>query len=312
MPDVVHVGYPKAGSTYLQKHVFPLINDCAFLTHWGPGAVEFRPLIRTLYLADDDHYLGRTISSFIDEWRASHPGPLLLSDENLTGGLLPIVDTWERNAERIHKLLPNAQILIVVRHQRSLLRSAYSHYVQRGGYATFDDVIAGRGGRATFQPEVFCFHHLVGRYQDLFGAERVKVVPYELIMRDEARFCSEIASLVHGRPTSVPAARGARENTSLSPPSIWIMRQTNRMFRVSTYNARPTVRKIGAASRLRPVLHRTVDRLVSSSLARKLNERTAPSLPDVLGTFEESNSILEEMAGVRLRELGYPMSEPGS
>jgi len=305
VPDVVHIGYPKTASTFLQTHVFPNLDGCAFLTHWGDAAAELRPLIRNLYWADDDHYLQETLRTFIAEWRTAHPGPLLLSDENLAGGLYPIDDNWERNARRIHDQLPDAHVLVVVREQRALMRSAYSLHVQRGGYVSFADLLAGRAERARFVPEIFCFHHLVVRYRELFGADRVTVMPYEQLARDPGRFASEVSSLVSGRPVDVPQPTGSRANVSLSPVSLRIMRRTNRMFRKSTYNAHPTVRRVPAAAKLRPVLHATVDRVVPPSFSRRIDDGTPADLADVLEMFAESNTILEQLTGLQLGALGY-------
>jgi hypothetical protein len=176
MTGIIHIGYPKTASTFLQKRVFPYVEGCAYL-HALPENRELRPLMHNMYFCDAAEYMPRTLATYLQEWRAAHPGRFLLSDENISGGLFLPVPNWERNAERLHAQLPDSRIVVVVRQQQTMLRSVYALYVQRGGVASLDDLLAGRAARGRFDAAHLEYHRLIGRYQELFGADRVHVVP---------------------------------------------------------------------------------------------------------------------------------------
>ena len=97
-------------------------------------------------------------------------------------------------ARRLHAALPDARIVIFVRAQPSAAVSWYLQYLREGGTASvrrylFADAYAHAGHDRPFKLPRFDFSQidyagLIRRYDALFGAENVLVIPYEQLARD--------------------------------------------------------------------------------------------------------------------------------
>ena len=144
---VVHIGYHRAGSSFLQLQAFPLLDGYA----------------ETL----------STPSEVMDALGAD-PGPgvrfTLYSNESLVG--TTDRDEPER-ADELHRIAPNLKVLIVIRSQRTILRGHYFLYLKRGGTDSFRTYWTRRTDR------LFRYNELVDRYRGLFGAENVYVMLFE-------------------------------------------------------------------------------------------------------------------------------------
>ena len=90
------------------------------------------------------------------------------------------------------ELFPNARILLVTRGFRSMIRSVYAEWVRRGldlEIAEFCERMA-----ETIGGDLLDYDHLISLYQRAFGADRVLILPYELLRDDPAAFIGELES----------------------------------------------------------------------------------------------------------------------
>jgi len=303
-PITVHVGYWKTATTTLQSDVFPRVAGCTFLTRSRVGNGQLvGALANNLCRADDAHFLGATLGSFLRE--VAVPGlPTLLSHEAFAGAAFQAMYNRDRNAERLHRVLPSASILVVVRHQRTMLRSLYNYYVQRGGHASLAEFLGGNVPGCDFRLEALWYDETVALYQGLFGAGRVKVIPYELLTTAPSRFLTEVLEFI-GVVAPSPESASRVANRGLSRPSRWVLRGTNRLFRSSVFNEHPLV---GPLANDGPVhlLQRRVDPRFVPDAMRGFSAADEARLDSVMASFVESNRRLEQLCGPLVASFEYP------
>jgi hypothetical protein len=294
MATVIHVGWPKTGSTALQRGFFPRVPDSAFLQPTPPTS-RFREVASYVRSADDDAYDGDVLRSFLEESGAG-VSTLLMSLETLSTGSDPI-----RTAHRLRDASPDARIFVCVRSQRTLMDSMYSQYIRNGGFKSFPAWLE------VGKPERHRYDALVEAYQRAFGPERVLVLAYEQLVTAEQEFLARLADFVSpGAPLELPTEPMSRANVSLSAPSRWITRKSNRWFRKSNSNPKPPLpspRASRAVNRVlavaEPVLFRRMSRGPSAAQRRLTDEWCQ--------CYAESNDRLRALTGLPLAELGYPL-----
>ena len=212
-----------------------------------------------------------------------------------------------RNAERLHGLLPAARILIAVRRQDEMLRSIHAQYVNEGGTRPLRAFIDGRGvAGSRFSLRHLEYDRLVGRYVDLFGRDRVWVVPYEYLRASPDRFLDRLCEMLGTRLTA--RVSHARLNHSLSRPALWLLRSWNRLFRALALQSGsapcavagwpPRAQHHAAARRPDPAAHGVGDR------RRRGRQNARPILS---AEFARSNERLQHYCAEPLGEWGYAL-----
>ena len=302
----IHIGYPKTGTTTLQRHLFGRLGGYTPLIPGQPGTSPlYRELGENLRTAPAADFLEATTRAFLAEVAAG--GRLLWSDEQLAGDICDVGQSPERVAERLHRLAPDARILVCVRHQGTLLGSLYSRYVKQGGYCGFADFVEGRAPGFPVDLDRLAYDGLVRRYQQLFGADHVVVVAYEQWRGDQPAFVRAIASFLdQPLPEDLELDSLPEMNRSLSIPSRWALRRANRLFRKSEYNARPQIVPLRRAAGLRQQLER-IDKKLIPGVSRRLGREDLRMLTSLLPRFESSNEQLARATSLPLAELGYPL-----
>lgn len=189
IPHVIHVGYPKAGSSLLQQW---------FLDH---PEITFRP--GGIAGFQDIYDLSRKMTY------SKQPRCLVTSYEGLTAPrkdsgsinvdystVADVIVVGQKNVCNILKsIFPNASILIVTRGFKSLVMSGYSQYVRTGGLDSLENLLKleGNGG--------INYDNLIALYRKAFG-DRVTVLPYELLSDDPDAFQAALEHIlgVGGHP----------------------------------------------------------------------------------------------------------------
>jgi sulfotransferase family protein len=307
---VVHIGFHKTGTTALQRQFFPHLPETTFLTHGGVagrGGSVFRLLSDNLLAATDDEFLEETIRAFLAEMR-TRASTMVISHEGLSGEIFGGSYNRRRNAIRLHRVVPDAKILIVVRHQATMLRSIYAQHIRRGGVDRFEEFVLNEAPNCDFDLDHLQYDTLVTLYQELFGHERVLVLMYETLLADPAVFLDQVRGLVgvEGSPAAGQRPVGY-EGRSLSPASRWIVRHTNRLFRRSAINPEPRVASIRRADDLPSFLQERVDPVLFRNSPRRLNRRDEALLTRLVSRYEKGNARLERVTGLPLRRAGYPV-----
>lgn len=300
-PIVVHIGYHKTGSTWLQRELFPKVRN---------GRLVSRPVIRRELLVPhpfrfDPQAARRNILE-------AAGGRAILSEEELSGNLhtAGLHGAMSKEiAQRLARTFPDAHIVVFVRDQMDMVASSYKQYVEGGGTGSIRRFLRPAPSphkTPNFSLEHLAYDGLIGLYDSLFGSEAVHVYPFEALRRERdafvARFAADLALDLD------PA------DLSFAPRNVGYRRWTLRIVRVLNHfhdreipntscwigipGFQPVVRRLGSALNRLPFMgpsETLEDWLDPASIAR-IEER-----------FRESNERLEKSRVLGLRAFGYPM-----
>jgi Sulfotransferase family len=311
---LIHIGYHKTGTNWLQRRFF---SDAATGYRWlgkRPGSHPVRRFVRDRPLEFDADAVRAALEPMIAE--AEQAGLLpVLSFERLSGSALSGGYDSTRIADRLHQVFPAARILVVVREQRSMIVSTYKGYVQQGGAAPLEHFLEGRRS-ATFRVPGFDaayleYDRLVAYYHDLFGAENVLALPFDQFVEDGRSFVERIASFAdRAVPATVLDALpyGRRENVrTTSALTLSVVRRLNQLAPSTDVNPAP-VAEWPAAGRLADRLVRR-DPLKRSSAAAE--DRLRQAIDEWAGDrFAAANGRLSALLGVDLGRYGWSVESP--
>ncbi len=303
---LLHVGYAKCASSWLQKYVFdPVVGfACPWPTFENRAAQEFVQMQRGPFDA------ARVRRDFVETLRACDPqglGVPVISYETLSGEPTRGQFDGFETARRLHAAFPEARVLICVREQVSYAYSAWCEYVRRGGTWGLDRFAPLREPRPGYssicRPDLLEFGELVAWYAELFGRDRVLCLPIELLSRDAARFLRLLAEFTgvekilgvkvdhHYAGLGGVTVRFQRILNHLAPrdPLDWADQRRHRVVR-----------------RLRDISQRRLP----ARWQNRAKQRAIRYLREGLGQrFAVSNRKLQAFVSVDLAELGYPVCE---
>ena len=182
-PVCIHIGFPKAGSTFLQQY---------FESH--PGVDYSR--------ADLDEYretgvlnlppdVGRVLKNRI------------ISGEQLSiwagGRSKDGIETYSMDydikahqryvAAQLKRSFGEAHILIILRSPHSLVLSLYSQYLSSAGSLGLKHFLR-ESGELIFR--LYDYGYVISEYQNLFGSKNVLVLPYEMLKDNQDKFLAEV------------------------------------------------------------------------------------------------------------------------
>jgi hypothetical protein len=232
---VLHVGYPKTGTTTLQRRVFPHHPDIEYLGKTIPNYAYRRdglgPALQDLTTSTEWRWSGgQALKEIVDAAVAETSKPLvLLSSENLAH---PASVSPSLAAQRLANLFPAAEILITLRSQLGILESFYRNH---GAFGAYLYLAINEEERISppFEPDawlelnfraphknvlgVLDFDACVAEYEELFGASRVHLALMEELTADPARYTSSLAAKLHIDAEPVASLLGEhRDNVGLS------------------------------------------------------------------------------------------------
>ncbi|MBB3061485.1 hypothetical protein [Microbulbifer rhizosphaerae] len=301
MKFVVHIGLPRAGSTTLQRQVFPYLQGVHYL---GAGASNLKQL-----QVDSRNFQGL--------WRAKGEGVREVEQRwrrviNLATEVNPDIDwglmsyegwcrptrmnTLEDIAERIDRVFSRPEILLVVRHPVDWVVSCYKKSLWnsiknsdgRGG----DDLRSFPAYYKSVSSDPARFFGAGGldpmRLVRVFGADRVRVMPLEYLV------ATKFEALCALYPDwSLSAFRGARMNASQDDSSLFVARYWHWLPAPLRRATQSWV--MGNAARIEQSVG---GYLPSVRVQHKLAEQ-------ILSVFQSSLDELQSLCGVDLVQLGY-------
>ena len=207
-------------------------------------------------------------------------------------------------AENLWRLFGPCRVLLTLRHPVELVESTYRLILRR-------ENIRRSSGRAWYKSLDEWFHdqlegevfphldyvHTYEIYRELFGEEFVKVVLFEDLRADSARFVREICEHFRVNPDALgPWPQGRRENSRLSSWQVQLIERVAKS-RIAEAIAKTTTPGIRAWI-LRP------PRTTSGDRIQRLSARHQDRIAEITGS---GNRRLAELTRLPLGRHGYPM-----
>jgi hypothetical protein len=301
MRPIIHVGFAKTGTTWLQKNIFRGHPDIVWVLPArfvhdeliGPDAFSFDPdKARRSLEARTAAGEGGAVLGISYERLAGNP----YYDGVCDGGII---------AERIKAAFPDGKIIIGVRNQVPMIESMYKEYIASGGTCRLRAYLDPPFDASRLPPRLCLdflkYDRLIERYQSLFGRDRVHVHAYEDFARDKRAFLEALYAFMEIAPYwpedlyDVP-----RQNTVSSRATLTLFRLTNHLFRGG-------FRPSGILPGKNPLRRRVErwDRHVRKVFRRRFSVpvRVRDRLEN---EYRASNRRLCEITGLDVVSRGYP------
>lgn len=255
-PHLIHIGYPKAGATFL-KNWFEAHPQIAF-AHGGFGGFQSIEAIQLHDAAGIRCYASSSEQLVASYWDAN----LAMRDSvSRADGL---ARRQEETCTTLAGLFAGAQVLLLTRGYAGMMRSSYSQYLKSGGWQySFDELQTNVD--AEYWTGYLDYARVAALYEAAFGADRVHVLPYELLRDDRPSFLRELERIAGVDPIDFDPGR---VNPSLSAQErYWYPRISRHVTRVARRLPKRWgsamyagyVRRFTMESGLRPII-RMIDR----------------------------------------------------
>lgn len=183
---LLHVGYAKAGSTFLQNW-FVGHPQIQYARH---GVGGFEKVYELIALAFENReqmpkYYVTSRETLGMAWfdKYSSGGMMLKRHYFYTGSQM--VKHQANVCEILYNLFPDSKVIIVTRGYKGIIRSGYSEYVKIGGDLKFTEYLEKL---KPYFEQWLDINYLVDLYTECFGKTNLIVLPYELIRDDPAGF----------------------------------------------------------------------------------------------------------------------------
>ncbi|MGI9355126.1 MAG: hypothetical protein ACR2PF_08210 [Rhizobiaceae bacterium] len=244
-PLLVHIGYHKTATTWLQLSLFcPEHGFAQVMTH-----DEIFAHVVTPHELDFDADAARALLKNRRGQGAAGQADVV-SLEALVGQPFHGGRESEIYARRLKEITADARILITIREQCRMIASVYMQYLRRGGTLSPQAFFEGEaeGGFFGFDTAHFEYDRLVRLYQSIFGPENVLVLPQERIARDQPAAVAEIAGLAGN--TVIGAWKTTARRGGIGAPEgvAWALRRINHLQSGPAH--RQPIIDLGAATRL--------------------------------------------------------------
>ena len=299
-PPLIHIGYPKCLSTWLQKKLFIPQNGYS---------IALDPLEAKISFIDPApfRYTPLTPETFIKKKQICESTIPVITAESLAGNLYCGGYDAQLNADRLHQSIPIAKILIVIREQRSLIRSLYKTQVNWGMPQKITELLAPQKHNLSpvFNLNYLCFDGLINYYQEIYGNDNVLILPYELFLQKPHYFVHLINKHCNISST-VKQNYSAKQRINQNRPliDIYYDRLKNTLSKTSfnylgiLTEDEERVRRRIANSKKKDRFPQFTQHWFEDDFRKKVHQLTE-------GKFSESNRKTEEMTGLNLKELGY-------
>ncbi|MCV6637947.1 sulfotransferase [Candidatus Albibeggiatoa sp. nov. NOAA] len=297
---LIHVGYHKTATTWLQLFYFPNHPELAFIAgHEG----LWQHLMSAHSLEFNAQSTQQLFQPLIQQSLHTQQVPIL-SAERLSGN--PHAGGFDNKdmADRLQAVFPQAKILIVIRHQPDAILSNYKQYIRVGGICNLTEYLTPpEDGRIPlFRLDNFAYHHLASYYAKLFGQDKVKVMLYEQFRQQPQAFIKELSQFI-GVSSNQSFPTEQQVNTSMSDLGMVLKRQINKWHgNDSLYPITP------CCAWLTTRLSKTVEYLDQKHYLDFYQSNLKQQVQNVIGhRFQQSNVQLAEQFQLDLAAYGYDL-----
>lgn len=301
---LVHIGYQKTASTFLQKKIFA--DDTVFVRPWG---TQPSLAIEHFVLEHPQKFDPAKVRDAFGTYNDRIP---VISHEDLSG--YPVYGRYyaEVVAERVKRTFPDAVVMICVREQVSMMVSQYFQSIRQGGTMSLDELLSEGDARPGFRPVFRKEHFEYDLMHDIFSAhfpsDQLLMLPHELLAQRPDVYFQKINDLL-GTSLAPPEKKKA-VHEKRGGAAAQLERTLNKL--IHHPSAPPSLYKdYPLAVRAQNRLVRYVDNLTKkhTNFGQHFEQKIRRTAEQRIGNyFHSSNARLEKVLGYDLSDLGYPVS----
>ncbi|WP_373533182.1 sulfotransferase domain-containing protein [Vampirovibrio sp.] len=299
---IIHVGMHKTGTTYLQEHIFPKLDD-VYLVSVNTVVDPIKRFLKHLFsrnvLLLDLGQIKVEIEAFIESLPQNK---ILISNESLFGFFHENYSHNKMFADYLKLMFPNAKILVTIRRQDDWLESAYKQVIHAGLSISINHFLNYFDGRfhsyassaykegPNIDVRTLELGRFIQNYQHLFSPQNVLVLPFEMLRNEPSRFLSTFYDFAKIKPYFPQSKKMSNRGYSLI--SAYLALGFNRL----TFLGRGTRKKL-----LRPLLERTIDRWFYIK-----HQFIKPNIrAEIMKIHQNHNRELAQLTGLNLQQYGY-------
>jgi hypothetical protein len=212
---LIHIGYPKAGSTFLQAW-FERHPKLCYVPGGLGGFYDVYEIARAPDVA---------CKYYVTSYEGLSTPSKSAGGINLTyGGAAPDADIRTRESQSsvcsvLKSLYPGSRVIIVTRGFKAMIVSSYSQYVRMGGTLHLNAMCRQLEGLLQNDSmQYFDFDSLIRMYGEAFGESNLIVLPYELLRDDQDKFLAVLEEKLDLEHVEIKLGR---VNPSLSPEELY-------------------------------------------------------------------------------------------
>jgi hypothetical protein len=310
---LLHIGYHKTGTTWLQDHLFNNA-EAGFETPFKRGRDIQRLFIMPGPFAFDADACRDRFGPGLRAARERSLVPVITT-ERLSGNPHSGGYDCREIADRLREVFPDGRVLVVLREQKAMIASSYKQYVRVGGTASLQDYLDPPFYRRhlairmpLFQFDYFKYEGLVQYYQQRFGSDGVLILLYEQFRAEPLEFVRRIVQFAGANAGDELLAAmpfGEHVNAALSSSEAAVRRRVNVIGVHDSVNPWVLVRRAGAKRLVEGGVAK-LDALVPSGTKKNLDQKMKQFIVEQTGDrFRESNRKLGQLLGVDLGPYGY-------
>lgn len=304
---VIHLGFPKTATTWLQRYVF---SDArmGFCSPWGDRAgIAIDQFVAGPQFAFDANTTRQIFDEMLQKSESDHRLIPILSEETLIGDPCSGRYWGESVANRLHATFPEAKIVITIREQNAFVLSAYKEYVRNGGTASIERFL-GRGVELRPGFSGICqlnsleYDLPISYYKSLFGIDRVLVLAYEELLVQPESFIQRLANFAGVSSDFMPPL-STRAHRSELGATIVSRRLMNRYIPKPDF----ATQKYPMSWKLVGKLCSVLDRGIPSSIHNRIDKMLRVKVETLIGdSFVQSNRRTDRLIdSFQLGNLGY-------
>jgi hypothetical protein len=312
---LIHIGYGKTGTTWLQENLFNFDNP-TFTNISTEDKIQ--STIANHFFVDKNNYplsffddnteeIQSSFDKIIDLHKNRKTNYWVISQERLAGTATHGGYDSRKNAHLLKKHFPKAKILIVIREQKKIIQSLYFQYLNGGGTNKVLKFLKPKSIdlKTSFSPNHYKFSFLIQEYYALFGKENVLVLPYELFLTEPKKFIHKIGEQCGIEIDCATLNFKKQVNVKSNNFILYYLRQLNTYTRCSLTNNHKLLESPKFQALLAKgfrFLNHFIPRYFNKITIKKVNNEVEGYIGNY---FAEDNKLVEKLIAYDLKHYGY-------
>lgn len=309
MKELVHIGYHKTASSWLQAQLFDNA-EAGFCRYFEQPEIRDR-----LVLPNALDFDAESVRFFYQSLDKDPTKVSVISNERLSGNPHSGAYDSKEIALRLKQCFPNAKVLMVLREQVSALLSTYIQYIRVGGPCSVDDYFnppeRGKPVIPLFSFEHYEYLDLIKLYWELFSPENVLILDFVEFKKSPQDFCQRIIDFSDS-PAKIELPYEKTKNKRISTLSSAFLRQSNKLFAKTRLNpAAISFKKNSSQTQSKTTAKESagaykkilsIDALIPDFVHRYFDAQLEKKIRKLVGDrYTKSNLELFELTGIDYR-----------